>query len=101
MALTHLQGLTHSEAPKRLEISEKAVEKQVRRGRDHLRKSLVREDDGVSLGCRGASGRGGERALAALYKRRGSRGGKLDMHSRKRWLWNVPLGSGGWLKGKR
>jgi hypothetical protein len=72
----------------------------VRRGRDHVRKLLVREDDGVSLGCRGTLRRGGERALAALYRGGGSRGGKLGMHSRKRWLWNVPLGSGGWLKAK-
>jgi hypothetical protein len=46
MALTHLQGLTHSEAAERLGISEKAVEKQVRRGRDRLRKWLEHKEDG-------------------------------------------------------
>lgn len=62
MALTHLQGLTHSEAAERLGISEKAVEKQVRRGRDHLRKWLEREDDGsVSWQLRNSGGGGGER----------------------------------------
>lgn len=59
MALTHLQGLTHSEAAERLGISEKAVEKQVRRGRDHLRKLLVREDDG-SVSWQSRSSGGGE-----------------------------------------
>jgi DNA-directed RNA polymerase specialized sigma24 family protein len=46
MALTHLQGLTLSEAAKRLEISEKAGDKRVRRGRPHLRKWRDGEDDG-------------------------------------------------------
>jgi hypothetical protein len=49
----------------------------VRRGRDHVRKLLVREDDGVSLGCRGTLRRGGRGTLAALYRGRGSWGGKM------------------------
>ena len=71
LALAHLQGLTHSEAAKHLEISEKEGEKEVRRGRPHLRRWLWLEDDGTVSGSRGASGRGGERALAALYGHRG------------------------------
>jgi len=66
MALTHLQGLTRSEAAERLEISEKAVERQVRRGRDHLRKWLEREDDGsVSWQSRNSK-KGGEAPVTAL-----------------------------------
>jgi RNA polymerase sigma factor (sigma-70 family) len=60
MALTHLQGLTHSETAERLEVSEKAVEKQVRRGRDHLRNLLVREDDGSVSWLSRNSEKGGE-----------------------------------------
>jgi DNA-directed RNA polymerase specialized sigma24 family protein len=60
MALTHLQGPAHSEAAERLEVSEKAAEKQVRRGRDHLRKLLVREDDGSVSRLSRNSKKGGE-----------------------------------------
>jgi DNA-directed RNA polymerase specialized sigma24 family protein len=57
LALTHLQALTHSEAAERLGISEKAVEKQVRRGRDRLRKWLKRKEDGsVSWQSRNSGG---------------------------------------------
>jgi RNA polymerase sigma-70 factor (ECF subfamily) len=64
MALTHLQGLTHSEAAERLGISEKAVEKQVRRGRDRLRKWLEREEDG-SVSWQSQNSGGGGEALRA------------------------------------
>jgi RNA polymerase sigma factor (sigma-70 family) len=82
MALTHLQGLTHSEAAERLGISEKAVEKQVRRGRDRLRKWLEREEDGSVSWQSQNSGGGGRGALAALYKGRGSWGGKHKIEGR-------------------
>jgi len=79
MALTHLQGLTHSEAAERLGISEKAVEKQVRRGSDRLRKWLERKEDG-SVSWQSQNSGGGRGALAALYKGRGSWEGENAVH---------------------